>query len=192
MTGVGYPIGLEVAPPAPQGRLGVFFRLILAIPAWIVGTILLYVGEILAVFSWFIILITGKLPGGIANLIGGALRWYFRVLAYVFLLTGKYPPFSLDDTADYPVRVLIQPQLQGRNRLTVFFRLLIAIPSAIVLSILFVVAYVLLFFAWLIAVITGSVPGGLHNFFAGVLRWWVRLEAYIFLLTDQYPPFSLS
>lgn len=188
----GYPIGLEVGPAAPQGRLGVFFRILIAIPAMIVAGLISDVAQILSFISWLIILFTGKLPSGIANFIGGALRWQMRVYAYIALLTGKYPPFSLDDVADYPVHVSIQPQLDGRNRLTVFFRLIMVIPSAIVLYILLVIASLLIFFGWLIALLTGSVPGGIHNFVAGVLRWGVRLSGYVYLLTDQYPPFSLS
>lgn len=103
----GYPIGLEVGPAAPQGRLGVFFRLLVAIPAMIVASLISDVAQILIFISWLIILFTGKLPGGIANFIGGALRWQMRVYAYVALLAGKYPPFSLDDVADYPVHVSV-------------------------------------------------------------------------------------
>lgn len=66
------------------------------------------------------------------------------------------------------------------------------IPSAIVLYILLLIASILIFFGWLGALITGSVPGGIHNFVAGVFRWWVRLTGYMYLLTDQYPPFSMS
>lgn len=187
-----YPIGLEVAPAAPQGRLGIFFRLLIAIPALIIASLIGDVAQILGFIAWLIILVTGKLPGGIANFIGGAVRWQMRVYAYVFLLTDKYPPFSLDDAPDYPVHVSIEPQLDGRNRLTVFFRFIMIIPSAIVLYIVLAVASILLFFGWLVAVFTGSVPGGIHNFVAGALRWWVRLTGYMYLLTDQYPPFSLS
>lgn len=181
-----------MAPAAPQGRLGVFFRILLAIPALIIANLIQDVAQILAFFAWLIIVITGKLSGGIANFIAGAVRWQVRVAAYALLLTGEYPPFSLDDVADYPVHVSIQPQLDGRNRLTVFFRLFMVIPSAIVLYILLVIASILVFFGWLIALLSGSVPGGIHNFVAGVLRWWVRLTGYMYLLTDQYPPFSLS
>jgi len=188
----GYPIGLEVAPAASQGRLGVFFRILIAIPALIIATLIRDVAQILVFISWLIILFTGKLPAGIGNFIAGALRWEVRVYAYLLLLTGKYPPFSLDDVADYPVHVLVQPQFEGRNRLTVFFRLIMVIPQAIVVYILAIVGAVVVFFGWLVALFTGSVPGGIHNFIAGVLRWSVRVEGYMYLLTDQYPPFSLS
>ena len=66
------------------------------------------------------------------------------------------------------------------------------IPHIIVLAVLAIVLYVVYFLSWIIALITGSVPAGMHNFLAGFLRWSSRVNAYYYLLTDQYPPFSLS
>jgi hypothetical protein len=39
---------------------------------------------------------------------------------------------------------------------------------------------------------TGRWPAGLRHFTLGVLRWWLRVEAYLLLLTDEYPPFTLD
>ena len=44
----------------------------------------------------------------------GAFRWGYRVYAYVFLLTDEYPPFSLEDDPNYPVRVEIDYPEQDR------------------------------------------------------------------------------
>ena len=60
------------------------------------------------------------------------------------------------------------------------------------LSILAVAAIVILAISWLAALITGSVPAGMHSFMAGFTRWSTRVTAYALLLTDKYPPFSLS
>src|SRR5436190_12209720 len=87
----GYPIDLEVDPPQRQSRLTVFFRGILAIPAFIVSSIMSYISRILAVFSWFIALVTGRVPEGLRNFGAFALRFEQQTLAYAFLLTGKYP-----------------------------------------------------------------------------------------------------
>ena len=45
---------------------------------------------------------------------------------------------------------------------------------------------------WLLIIITGSAPAGLYNFTVGALRIGTRLEAYMQLLTDEYPPFSMD
>jgi len=39
---------------------------------------------------------------------------------------------------------------------------------------------------------TGRWPAGLRHFTLGVLRWWLRVETYLLLMTDQYPPFTLD
>jgi hypothetical protein len=127
-----------------------------------------------------------------ANFSLGAARWSARVSGYMFLLTDKYPPFSLDAMADYPVRFDGTVAIDGRNRLTSFFRYFMIIPHIIVLWLVLIAAEVVLLISWFVALFTGSVPPGLHTFLAGTLRWMSRVNAYTMLLTDEYPPFSLS
>lgn len=187
-----YPIVVDIDPPASQGRLGVFFRLIMAIPSLIGLAVVGFIAMIITVIAWIVILITGKYPGGIMNFVAGAVRWMGRTYGYMYLLTDKYPPFSLNEDSAYPIRVSVQGQVDGRSRLTVFFRYIMAIPHLIIVGVLGYAVGVVGFIAWVIALFTGSVPAGLHSFIAGYVRWYVRLEGYILLLTDQYPPFSLS
>jgi hypothetical protein len=79
-----------------------------------------------------------------------------------------------------------------RNRLTTFFRAILAIPHFIVLYVLNIVVAVVVFLAWFAALFTGRNPEGLRTFTIGVLRWQARVAAYYCLLTDQYPPFSFE
>ena len=79
-----------------------------------------------------------------------------------------------------------------RNRLTVFFRWLLAIPHLIVLTLWSIVAEIAIIIAWFAALITGRVPAGLHNFIASWLRYATHVYAYAFLLADPFPPFSGS
>jgi hypothetical protein len=37
---------------------------------------------------------------------------------------------------------------------------------------------------------TREYPAALYDFGVGVLRWYTRVEAYMFLMVDEYPPFS--
>src|SRR5436189_1139895 len=83
-----YPIDLEVDPPERQNRWTVFFRSILAIPALFVTNILSNLSQLLAVFSWFIALVIGRVPEGIRNFAALALRMETQTYAYVMLLTG--------------------------------------------------------------------------------------------------------
>lgn len=187
-----YPATFEADGPSPQSRLSVFFRLILLIPHAIAVGVVVLIAEILAFLAWFAILFTGRFPGGFSSFMTGALRWQARANGYAWLLTGAYPPFSLGDEEQYPVRSRFDVALGGRNRLTVFFRGLLAIPHVVVLSVLGVIGEVVLLVAWVVALFTASVPDGIHSFLAGVQRYNNRLSAYLFLLTDEYPPFSIS
>jgi hypothetical protein len=176
---------MAFAGPAEQSRLTVFFRLIMLIPQVIVLYFVGLAAEIIGVIGWFGALFTGRLPGFAADFLAGYLRWQSRVTAYGILLTGQYPPYTLDD-ADYPVRLAVTP---GRlNRLAVFFRLVLAIPAAIVLGLLAYGAFtVVLFVAWLIVLIRGSMPVPLHQAYCAALRYHTRFYAYFFMLTAEYP-----
>ena len=52
---------------------------------------------ILALFAGIVLLFTGKYPKEIFKLVIGFNRWVYRVVAYVTLMTDKYPPFRLWD-----------------------------------------------------------------------------------------------
>jgi hypothetical protein len=190
----GYPFGLEVDEPMPQSRLSVLLRILFAIPHIIVLYILGIVASIIYFISWFAILITGGYPGGMMNFMINVLHWNTRVTGYLYLFTDKYPPFSMGADGAYPVRLVAMGATENRNRLTTFWpiRFILAIPHLIVLYILGIVAGIVLLIAWIVALVTASVPAGMQNFLAGVLRWNTRVNAYVLLLTDEYPPFSMN
>ncbi len=70
---------------------------------------------------------------------------------------------------------------------------LLAIPHFIALALLAIIAFFAVVVAWFVIIFTGRYPRGLFDFVVGVGRWAVRVQAYAFLLvTDRYPPFSMS
>jgi Domain of unknown function (DUF4389) len=81
---------------------------------------------------------------------------------------------------------------ERRSRLTVFFRLLLAIPQAILLYLYAILAYIAIVFAWVAIVITGRYPEGLYKLNAGFVRYYIRTFAWIYLQTDEWPPFGIS
>ncbi len=189
-----YPVVYQAAEAAPQNRLSVLLRIIFAIPHLIITYFLQIAMGVILLIAWFVILFTGSYPGGMLTFSQGGLRWMTRVNGYLFLLTDKYPPFGFDDDAEYPIRLSIEDRIENRNRLTTFWpiRFIMAIPHFIVLYILAIVAVVILIIAWFVALFTGSVPAGMHNFLAGFSRWYARVMAYVYDLIDEYPPFSLN
>ena len=46
--------------------------------------------------------------------------------------------------------------------------------------------------AWFSILLSGRYPPGLYGFGVGALRWLIRVEAYMLLMVDDYPPFSLD
>jgi hypothetical protein len=117
------------------------------------------------------------------------LRWRARAMAYLALLTDAYPPFGDDP---YPVRVEVADAAGPRDRAGVALRLILAIPHFIVFFVVALAWFVATVIAWFAILLTGRYPDGLVGFSTGALRWLVRLEAYLLLLVDEYPPFSLE
>ena len=78
------------------------------------------------------------------------------------------------------------------SRWKIFLKWLFAIPHFIVLLFLAIAASVVLLIAWFAVIITGRWPEGLRTFYIGYYRWLYRVLAYVYLLTDVYPPFRLT
>jgi hypothetical protein len=89
----------------------------------------------------------------------------------------------------YPVTFEVD-YTEPRNRLTAFFRLILAIPVAIFLYVYAIVACFAILIAWFAIVFTARYPRGLYDFVAGYLRFVTRVTAYAALLCDPYPPFG--
>lgn len=94
-TSTQHPIRLVVNDDLQRNRLTVFFRLILAIPALLLTNILSNLSQLLAIFSWFIALVMGRVPEGLRNFAALAIRVETQTYAYVLLLTGRYPSFNV-------------------------------------------------------------------------------------------------
>jgi Domain of unknown function (DUF4389) len=86
----------------------------------------------------------------------------------------------------------IRPALANRNRLTVGFRLILAIPHAVVLIILWIASLVVFIIGFFAVLFTGRWPEGLQNFVVNVMRYQLRFETYLSLLVDVYSPFALN
>ena len=219
----GYPVDLEVEGPQPQRRLMTAFRLILAVPAllltiafvgltgpsggeygqsnadaswsaWSSGS---SVGAlfVVAFLGWFAALATTRMPRGFRDLEAYGLRYVAQTLAYVLVVTDRYPNVDPADPPttgpDHPVRLAVSDDLR-RSRLTVFFRLLLSIPHIVWIVLWSVAAFFAALAAWIAALITGSPPAALHRFLSAYVRYWLHLSAYLFLTANPFPGFTGS
>jgi len=91
----------------------------------------------------------------------------------------------------YPVSYEADFQSE-QNRATTFFRIILAIPWIIVAYVYAIVAFFTHIIAWVAIVITGRYPQGLYNLNAGFVRYFVRTYAWVYLQTDEWPPFGIS
>jgi hypothetical protein len=205
-----YPVIVGVEPALTnRNRLTTFFRLLLAIPHIILvggvgfafgarndnrsasgeGGLLGAVAVFLAIVSWFTLVFAGVHVAGIRQFTAFYLRWRTRAIAYLMLLEDPYPPFG---DAPYPASIEVLEPMGPRDRLSIALRLLYAIPHIIVLLFVLIGWGFTTIAAWFLILFTGSYPKALYDFGVGAMRWRLRVEAYLLLMVDDYPPFSLE
>jgi hypothetical protein len=210
-----YPVDVHIEEAtAARDRLTVAFRIFLAIPHlllvggpialalswtwnpggdpafdWGAAGALGAVAAVVALIAWFSIVATGQYPRGLWDLAAYYLRWRVRAVAYTALLRDEYPPFG---DGPYPVVLKLSPPAAPRDRLTVGFRIILAVPHLLAVWALGMAWALTTIIAWFAILFTGRYPEPLYRFAVGIFRWNVRVEAYLLLLRDEYPPFSLE
>ena len=183
-----YPVRLDIEYPDQLSRLLIFVKWLLAIPHFIALFFLAIGAYVVLIISWFAVIITGAFPESMFNYMVGVLRWTARVQAYVSLMTDAYPPFSLEDDPEYPVRVEIDyPQQIARWRPLITW--LLVIPAAIAAWLILLAADVCVFLAWFAILITGRYPEGMFNVVLIAHRWALRVGTYLYWMEEPYPPF---
>ena len=199
-----YPVQLNVTVTEPElNRLwgipliGIFVRLIIAIPHIVVLMVLGIGMYVVILLGWIPILLMGRVPGIQAAWIKETIHRGTRVAAYAyFLFPGGYPP--LEPGAPNPLELTIN--LEGRSMsrlwgiplLGFMVRAIVLIPHFIVLAILVLVGYLAEIILWIPILVTGKYPGWAMSLYSRILRYIARVYAYILLLPVPYPPFSLS
>jgi len=183
-----YPITYEADFNPTPNRWTTFFRLLLAIPWFIVAIFwgLLFIFTHL--FAWVAVIVLGRYPLWLYEFNSGVIRYGIRTSSWVFLQTDVWPPFGLSDDSSYPIRVNFPPPAERQSRLKALFRLILALPVLFVGSI---VTYVFRFIgpaAWLTIVFRGYMPEWLFSTLAHLHSFETRVYGYTTILTDDYPP----
>jgi hypothetical protein len=183
-----HPIGLIVEDDLKRNRLTVFFRLLLAIPLAIWIAIWGIVTYIVVIVAWFAALFTGRVPEGLHNFLARFLRASTHLTAYIFLLADPWPPFS-GEPGSYPVDLRVDPP-EAQSRVTVFFRIILAIPALVLCYVFRLVNNIVAFLGWFYCLFTGRMHQGMRDISLWMLRFEVQSYAYVMLVTGRYPSFS--
>src|ERR671935_1531879 len=159
-----HPIRLVVNDDLQRTRLTVFFRLILALPLIFWGLLWFAIAALAWIVNWFATLFMGRSPDGLHTFLATFLRYSTHVRAYLLLVADPFPGFT-GRPGSYPIDLEIDPP-ERQNRLTVFFRWVLAIPALMLAYILGYLNQLLAVFSWFIALVLGRVPEGIRNFAA--------------------------
>lgn len=220
-----YALDVDIAPAAPQSRVKVLFRLLLALPPLILagaliggtgggggdfdgsrttgddgggfGTLALTGGgalTVIAVLGWFACLARGAVPWGFRDFAVWAIGYGAQAGGYLVLLTDRYPN-SMPALArpagmpEHPVGATLEDDLR-RSRLTVAFRLLLALPHVVWLTLWGIVALLAAIANWFATLFVGTSPAALHDFLAAYVRQRAHVLAFVLLAANPFPGFT--
>ena len=199
----GYPASLSIDyPDRDLNKLTTFFRILWAIPIWIVLALLVCTAVAWEEDTWWwggfvvlptllMILFRQKYPRWWFDWNLAVARFATRFVAYLALLRDEYP--STDEEQAVHLDIPYPNARDDLNRWLPLVKWLLAIPHYIVLWFLAIAAIVVVIVSWFAILFTGRYPKDLFDFVVGVFRWYLRVAAYAFLLTtDRYPPFRLG
>jgi hypothetical protein len=190
-----YPVQLEFDADRHITRWHPLVQWLLAIPHLIIAEALSTLRNILTLISFFTVLFTERIPRPLFDMIAMTYRYEWRAISYALFLHEDYPPFDFqptaaDDGVEQHTKVSITYP-ERLNRWKPLYKWILAIPHYFV-ALALAIASVFVVIASLFAVLfTGEYPAGMRDFLVGAYRYGLRVQAYVGLLTDQYPPFRL-
>ncbi len=212
----GYVVDADFPPPGRQRRWTIAFRFFIALPALVLAGALsgglegnysssqgndaesfAYsfggLGTAIAFLAWFASLALARTPGGLRDAQVYCQGYAAQAFGYLLLLSDRYPTSDpdavpLDPMPPQPVRIRTGED-HARNRLTVAFRLILAIPHLVWLGLWAIAAFFAAIAGWIAALATGRLPDPLHAFLAAFVRYGVHVSAYVQILGDPFPGF---
>jgi len=212
-----YPIDAEIPPEEERhNRWKTGFRLVLIVPAWMIGSTLGVVGSLggsygnyysfafsgfgalatAAFLGWFAILARGRMPLGLRDLVAYCLNYGIQLGAYFLLITDRYPTsdplhpdYGDDRPDDHPLRIS-EDDDRRRSRLTVFFRLLLWLPHLVWLLLWGIAVFFAVIANWFVTLFAGQPADALHRFNSAYIRYLTHNTAYLFLIANPFPGFT--
>jgi hypothetical protein len=182
-----HPIRLVLTDDLRRSRLTVLLRLLLAVPHLLWWSLWGLAVLVASFAGWIVALVTGRLPDGLHDFLAAYLRYTTHVYAYLGIAADPFPSFT--GAPGYPVDVEVDPPAP-QSRLTVFFRILLAIPALVVTGVLQYLFEIVALLAWFYALFTGRASKGMRDLQAYCLRYQAQAYGYVWLLTGRYPSFG--
>ena len=169
---------------------------LLAVPHLMIAQALRTLRGVLTLISFFTVLFTEQIPRSLFDVIAMTYRYEWRSLSYALFLHEDYPPFDFQPSAGddgiepHTSLSIIYPDHLARWK--PLYKWFLAIPHYLVLVALSIAAIFAVIGGFFSVVFTGEYPLGPRDFLVAVYRYGLRVEAYVGLLTDEYPPFTLA
>lgn len=191
-----YPAQLEFHGDRHIRRWRPLVQWLLAIPQLMIASALSTLRNVLTLVSFFTVLFTRQIPRAIFDVIAMTFRYEWRATSYALFLHEDYPPFDFEPAATddgvEPHTTLTLTYPEELARWKPLYKWLIAVPHYLVLVALGFAAIIVVIGGFVVVLATGEYPAGARDFLVGVYRYNLRVQAYVGLLTDQYPPFRLT
>jgi hypothetical protein len=178
--------------------VGYAVKYIMLIPHLLILSILHSVVAVLQLVLWIPVLFTGRYPDWGHLLVGGTLSWSNRVSGFFYGFTDQYPAFSLADPGTgSEAQMLLQPSPTASRFYAVpilgfVVKSFMLIPHWIMLYLVTIVAMLVLLVSWIPVLTSGQYPDWGYKWLGGSIRWFTRVYAFWYGLTDEYPPFRLD
>lgn len=190
-----YPARVRLSAPFEVDRWRPFVQWLLDIPhlaiAWALGRL----RQVLVVISLVTVVFTKRIPRSLFDAMVMTYRYEWRAVAYLLAMHETYPPFDFTSTAeddgvephvalsvDYPAEL---------NRWAPLYKWFLAIPHYFVLVWRWIEAVFVFIWAAAVVLVYAEYPESARDFLVAVYRYGMHVQAYVLLLTDEYPSFRL-
>jgi len=211
-----YPIDVKLPERQAQVRWRTLVRIFLAVPALLLSSAFAGTGSArvpsrnrfsgasggalvltCGVLGGFVGVFRGRMPKGLRDAGAYGVGYTAQVLAYVLFVTDRYP--NADPTAmlagverppEHPVRLVGDAHDLRRSRVTVFFRILLALPHLIWLVLWGIVVVFAAIANWFVTLARGTPAAPLHRFLSRFVRYQLHLFAFLYLAANPFPAFG--
>ncbi|HEY7134288.1 MAG TPA: DUF4389 domain-containing protein [Acidimicrobiia bacterium] len=190
-----YPVQLDLTSDTRIARWRPLAQWLLAFPHLAVSSVLTSLRQLLTAISFVTVLFTKRIPRQVFDAIAMTYRYDWRSMSYVLALHDTYPPFDFQPTAGddgETAHTTVNFTYPGEvSRWKPLYKWVLAVPHYVVMLTLAIASIFVIVFGVLAVLVSGSYPARARDFLVGVYRYGLRVQAYVGLLTDEYPPFSV-